>query len=80
MNGPHGLHRKGGGTMGTELMPWWVREKRLTEKDKEAIRKARSLRWADIDESSAETEEGRYELRRIVMDKYHREEYAAGLA
>ena len=75
MNDLHGLHRKGGGAMETELMPWWVREK-----DKEAIRKARSLRWTDIDESSAETEEGRYELHRIVMDKYHREEYAAGLA
>ena len=61
-------------------MPWWEREKLLTPKDKEAIRKAKSCSdWTEIDENSAETEAGRYELHDIIMRKYHREEFRVGM-
>lgn len=58
---------------------WWEREKLLTEKDKQAIQKAIHSHYADIDESDAETEAGRYELHAIIMRKYHNEEFMAGL-
>lgn len=63
--------------MNYSAMPWWEREKTLTEKDREAIRRAVYADWADIDEASAETEAGRYELHRIKMTKYHNEEFLA---
>lgn len=51
----------------------------MTEHDKRLLEEARHLRWEDIDESKAETEEGREELHRIIMSKYHRDEYKAGM-
>ena len=60
-------------------MPWWDREKLFTQKDKEAIEKAKASRWEDIDEDWAETEAGRDELHSIIMRKYHRDEYRAGM-
>lgn len=60
-------------------LPWWEREKLLTEKDRVAIREAKDADWMDIDENAAETEAGRYELHCIVTRKYHNEEYLAGL-
>ena len=66
-------------TTDVSKMPWWEREKLLTEKDKEAIVKAKGQYFGDIDENSAETEAGRYELHSIFMRKYHRDEYLAGM-
>jgi len=63
----------------SKLLQWWEVEKLLTEKDKEAIDKAKSQYWANIDEESAETEIGRKRLHDIKMRKYHDEEYEAGL-
>lgn len=60
-------------------LPWWEREKLLTEKDKQAIQNAIYTRWEDIDENAAETEAGRYELHRITMRKMHDAEFAAGM-
>ena len=60
-------------------IPWREREKLFTQKDKEAIEKAKAARWEDIDEDWAETDAGRYELHDIIMRKYHRDEYRAGM-
>lgn len=65
--------------MNVALMHWWEREKLLTEKDKEAIRRARQTCWEEISEDWAETEAGRYELHHIIMTKYHNDEYRAGM-
>lgn len=51
----------------------------LTEHDKELIEQARHQRWEDIREEDAETEEGRAELHRIAIRKYHYDEYKAGM-
>ena len=60
-------------------LPWWEREKLLTDKDKQAIQKAVNRHYADIDENWAETELGREELRKIARRKYHDEEWLAGM-
>ena len=60
-------------------LPWWEREKLLTQKDKEAIQKAIQSYYADIDENWAETELGREELRGIARRKYRDEEWLAGM-
>lgn len=60
-------------------MPWWERKKLFTQKDKEAIARAQASCWEDIDEDWAETEAGRYEIHSIIMRKYHRDEYRAGI-
>ena len=60
-------------------MPWWEREKLLTPKDKEAINRAKQSDWTMIEEDWAETEAGRLEVHDIMMSKYHREEYQAGI-
>lgn len=65
--------------MSVASMPWWEREKLFTQKDKEAIKKAIQSYYADIDESWAETEAGRCELRSIIRRKYHHEEFVAGM-
>ena len=66
--------------MGVQItIPWWEREKLYTKKDKEAIERAQRSDWTDIDLGWAETEYGRYELERIISDKYHREEFKAGI-
>lgn len=62
-----------------QALPWWEREKLLTEKDKQAIQRAINCHYADIDEDWAETEAGRVEIHSIIMRKYHNEEYIAGL-
>ena len=46
----------------------------MTEHDQQLIEQARKSRWEDIDEDAAETKEGRDELRRIIMRKYHKDE------
>ena len=51
----------------------------MTEKDKALVEKAKHQRWEDIDEDAAETEEGRTELHRIAVSKYHYDEYKAGM-
>lgn len=63
--------------MDVSKMPWWEREKLLTDKDKDAIAKARGQHYGDIDEGAAETDAGRYELHALVMRKYRREESLA---
>lgn len=60
-------------------LPWWEREKLLTEKDKQAVQRAIHSHYADIDEGWAETEYGRDELHSIIMRKYHQEEALAGM-
>lgn len=65
--------------MGFENLPWAEREKLLTAADRQAIQRAIYTRWEDIEESWAETEAGRFEIHRIVMRKYHDEEFKAGM-
>lgn len=65
--------------MNAATLPWWEREKLFTQKDKEAIAKAKASRWEDIDENWAETEAGRCEIHSIIMRKYHYDEYKAGI-
>lgn len=60
-------------------LPWWEREKLLTQKDKQAIQKAIQSYYADIDENWAETELGKEELGKIAWRKYHDEEWLAGM-
>ena len=60
-------------------LPWWEREKLLTEKDKQAIAKAKETPWEEIDENWAETPLGKKWVHDIATTKYHREEYAAGM-
>ena len=62
-----------------ERLPWWERDKLLTDKDRAAIDTARVQDWTEIDLSSAETIAGRVELKLIFSRKYHRDEYAAGI-
>ena len=60
-------------------IPWWKREALLTQKDKEAISRARKTPWEDIREDWAETNAGKMELHEMIMGKYHRAEAAAGM-
>ena len=60
-------------------LPWWEREKLLTERDRQAIQLAIHTYYADIDEGWAETEAGKNELHSIIMRKYHQEEFKAGI-
>lgn len=60
-------------------LPWWEREKLLTAKDREAIQRAIYTRWEDIDETLAETDAGREEIRRIQLRKMNADEFAAGI-
>ena len=64
--------------MGAHL-PWWEREKLLTEKDKDAIHRAIHTRWEDIDTESAETEAGKAELESIISQKRHLDEWLLGM-
>ena len=65
--------------MNAAELPWWEREKLLTERDKQAIQRAIHSHYADIDENWAETELGREELRKIVRRKFRDEEWLAGM-
>lgn len=60
-------------------MMWWEEDRLLTEKDKEAIEKAKKQSWTKIDEDSAETLIGKRRLHSIAMRKFHYEEFQAGL-
>ena len=60
-------------------LDWWELEKLFTEKDYEAIRRARETPWEEIDPDWAETEAGRYELDSIRSNKMHYDEYQAGM-
>ena len=51
----------------------------MTAKDLQAIEKAKSSDWTEIEEGWAETEAGREEVHRIKMRMYHREELIAGM-
>lgn len=51
----------------------------MNEHDKELVEKARTLHWSEIDENEAETAEGRYQLHRIILSKYHKEELKADM-
>lgn len=63
----------------TELVDRWELEKLLTDRDREAISRARDCDWTEIDEDWAETELGRKELHDIIVTKYHDEEFRAGM-
>ena len=63
--------------MDVSNLQWWEREKLLIDKDREAIQKAIYSRWEDIDENSAETEAGRYEIQSIRSQKRHTAEWLA---
>ena len=60
-------------------IPWWEREKLPTEKDREAIEKAKKCFWYEIDPNWAESGIGRFELRQLSAQKYHREEMSADM-
>ena len=60
-------------------IPWWKRETLFTQKDKEAISRARRTPWEDIKESWAETEAGKLELRDMIRRKFHMAEASAGM-
>lgn len=60
-------------------MTWQEREALFTQKDREAIDRAKQSDWTMIEEDWAETEAGRLEVHDIMMSKYHREEYHAGI-
>ena len=51
----------------------------MTEKDKQLIEAARHMDWEKINEDEAETKEGWSELHHIRMNKYHADEYSAGM-
>lgn len=53
--------------------------KAMNEHDRALVEKARNQRWEDIKEEDAETEDGRAELHRIAVGKYHYDEYKAGI-
>jgi len=60
-------------------LPWWEREKMLTDKDRAAIDEAKKQDWTEIKNVTAETPAGRIEIKSIKFRKYCREEYAAGM-
>ena len=60
-------------------LPWWERERMLTDKDRDAIHTARCLDWTEINPDSAETIAGKIEIKNILTTKYHREETSAGI-
>lgn len=51
----------------------------MNDHDKALIEQARRKRWEDIDENEAETADGKRRLHRIIMGKYHREEWRNGM-
>lgn len=63
-------------------MMWWERARLLTEKDKEAIIRAKRVppvHYDEINPDWAETEAGRYEIEQIALSKIHRLEYREGM-
>ena len=51
----------------------------LTQRDLEAIARAKRSCWEEIDENWAETDEGKAAVHSIEMRKYFRDEADAGL-
>lgn len=51
----------------------------LTQRDLEAIARAKRSCWEEIDENWAETDEGKAEVHSIEMRKYFRDEADAGM-
>lgn len=62
-----------------DRLPWWEQEKLLTPRDREAIRVARDMNWAEIDEGTADSDAGRFALHDLRVKKYHREEFGDGI-
>lgn len=60
-------------------LPWWEKERLLTEKDRKVVEEQRGLAWTEMDEGAAETEAGRYTLHAMKIRKMCREEFAAGI-
>ena len=60
-------------------MPWWEREALFTQRDKEAVSRARVTPWEDIREDWAETAAGKAELRDMIRRKFHMAEASAGM-
>lgn len=63
----------------SQLLQWWEVEKLLTEKDKQAISRAKGLHYGEIDENEADTVHGRKILKDMILQKYHNEEFSAGM-
>ena len=53
--------------------------KKMNEHDEKLLQWAKKQRWEDLDESMAETEEGKRRLHTIIMRKYHIDEYECGI-
>lgn len=51
----------------------------MTDHDKALVERAKHLRWEEIEEDEAETEEGKQALHDIAVRKYHYDEYKAGI-
>lgn len=51
----------------------------MNEHDEKLLQWAKKQRWEDLDESMAETEEGKRRLHTIIMRKYHIDEYECGI-
>lgn len=51
----------------------------MNEHDEKLLQWAKKQRWEDLDESMAETEEGKLRLHIIIMRKYHIDEYECGI-
>ena len=51
----------------------------MNEHDEKLLQWAKKQNWEDLDESMAETEEGKRRLHTIIMRKYHIDEYECGI-
>jgi len=51
----------------------------MTKHDEILIQQAHNKPWEDINEDEAETTEGKETLHRIIINKYHLEEYKCGI-
>lgn len=51
----------------------------MNEHDEKLLQWAKKQNWEDLDESMAETEEGKRRLRTIITTKYHIDEYSCGI-
>ena len=51
----------------------------MNEHDEKLLQWAKKQSWEDLDESMAETEEGKRRLRTIITTKYHIDEYSCGM-
>ena len=51
----------------------------MNEHDEKLLQWAKKQNWEDLDESMAETEEGKRRLHTIITTKYHIDEYSCGI-